>query len=70
MITGDNGGSQVTLSDGAGSREGVRMGGRGTVAPVASWGVAALVVRGKCQRCGPVSSLQPEELDGRLGGRL
>jgi hypothetical protein len=62
MTTGDGEGSCMTLGGGAGSREGVRMGGQGTVAPVTSWGLAALVVRGKRQRHGPVSSHQPERI--------
>jgi hypothetical protein len=36
MTSGDGGGSCVTLGGGAGSREGVRMGGQGAVAPDAS----------------------------------
>ncbi len=56
-------------SCGAGSGEGVGMGDQGAVALVASWGLAASVVRGKCQRRGPVSSRQPERI-GWLSGRL
>jgi hypothetical protein len=48
MTTGDSGGSCVTQGDGARGGEGVRMGGKGAVVPVASWGLLALVVRGKC----------------------
>jgi hypothetical protein len=62
MTTGDGGGSYMILDSGAGSREGVRMGGRGTVAPVTSWGLGALVMNGKCQRRGPVLSHQPERI--------
>jgi hypothetical protein len=62
MTTGDGEGSCVTLCGGAGSREGVRMGGQGAVAPVASWRLGASVVSRKCQRCRPVSSHQPERI--------
>jgi hypothetical protein len=62
MTTGDGGGSCATLGGGTGSGVGVGMGGRGAVAPVASLGLAALVVRGKCQRCVPVSSCQLERI--------
>jgi hypothetical protein len=60
MTTRDGGGSHLILAGGAGSGGGVEMGGQGAVAPVASWGLAASVVKGKCQRHGPVSSCQPD----------
>jgi hypothetical protein len=46
---------------------GVGMGSQGAVAPVASWGLVALMVKGKCQRHGSVSSHQPERI-GRPSG--
>ncbi len=66
MTTGDGGGSHVTLGGGTGSRGGVGMGDQGAVALVASWVLAALVVRGKCQRHEPVSC-QPERIGWQSG---
>ncbi len=60
MTVEAGGGSHVILGGGAESRAGVGMGGQGAVSPVASWGLVASAVRGKCHSPGPVSSCQPE----------
>jgi hypothetical protein len=58
--------SRVILGGGARRGEGVGIGGRIIVAPVASWGVAS-AVRGKCHSRGPVSSYQPERIEWPSG---